>query len=136
MAKLKTEKTPASVSQFIAAIPDDVRRADAQAICKTMERITGEKPAMWGPSIVGFGHRKLVYPNGRELDWMVVAFSPRKAATVLYISEGYDGYGELLARLGKHKTGKACLYINKLGDVDSKVLEELIERSVRHAKSA
>ena len=135
MPELKTQKTTASVAEFLGAIPDDVRQSDAKAVCKLLTRITGAKPAMWGKAIIGFGRRTLVYPNGRTLDWMAVGFSPRKANTVLYIHDG-PHRTQILARLGKHKTGKACLYINKLGDVDSKVLEELIERSVRHAKSA
>jgi len=131
MAELKTKATQASVSKFIAAIPDQDRRSDAQLVCKLLGKVSGEKPAMWGSAIVGFGRRKLVYPNGRELDWMKVAFSPRKANTVLYLDGGYTRYVDILARLGNYKTGKGCLYIKRLADIDLGVLEELVARSLR-----
>ncbi len=131
MAELKTQATKASVEAFLATVPDERRRADAVALCKLMARVTRKKPVMWGEAIVGFGARKLRYPDGREIDWMQVAFSPRKAELVVYLNEGYaTECKELLATLGKHRTAKACLYIKKLADVDAKVLGELVLRSV------
>jgi hypothetical protein len=111
MADNKTKSTKSSVAAFIDALTDPVRRSDAKALIKVMQNATGEKPRMWGPSIVGFGSYHYKYESGREGDMPVIAFSPRKAATVLY---GVTGFGEataLLARLGKHSTGKGCLYI-------------------------
>ena len=136
MAELKTKRTDASVEKFLAGVADENRREDAIAICELISRVSKEPPKMWGKAIIGFGSRKLVYDSGRELDWMLVGFSPRKSNTVLYLSlGGYDKSAELLAKLGKHKTGKGCLYINKLSDVDLGVLRELIKESVKHGKS-
>ena len=135
MAELKTKKTEASVENFLASVTDEARREDAIAVCALMQQVTKEKPKMWGSTIIGFGSRKLVYESGRELDWMLVGFSPRKANTVLYLSlAGYAQHGELMAKLGKHKTGKGCLYINKLADIDLKVLKDLVKRAVQYAK--
>jgi hypothetical protein len=130
MADNKTKPTEVSVTEFIGAVEDPVKRADAKAIAALMRRATGEKPKMWGPSIVGFGSRHYKYETGREGDSPVVAFSPRKAATVLYGVTGFDGAEALLARLGKHTMGKGCLYIKKLADVDSGTLEALIAGAV------
>jgi hypothetical protein len=131
-ATIKTMKTEASVGAFLDAVPDPVRRDDAKAVCKLMQHVTGEAPAMWGTSIIGFGHRTIKYDSGRELDWMVVGLSPRKANTVIYIMDGYDKYQDHLARLGKHKKGQSCLYVSKLSDIDMKVLEQMIRQSVRN----
>ena len=125
MAEPKTKKTIASVSAFIDAVENETRRADAKAVLKLMKEITGEKPAMWGPTIVGFG--AYTSPTG---DWPIAGFSPRKANLVLYIMPGLDKYEPLLGKLGKHKTGKVCLYLNKLADVDLGVLRDLVTRSV------
>jgi len=135
MAENKTKETQASVAAFIDALPDPTRRADAKALVQLMQSATGEKPKMWGPSIIGFGSCHYVYESGREGDMPLVGFSPRKAATVLY-SMGFEGSEAHLARLGKHTTGKGCLYIKKLADVDMKVLERLVAESVasRRAK--
>lgn len=130
MAELKTKKTTVSVSAFIDAVENDVRRADAKAVLKLMKDVTGEKPALWGPSIIGFGSYKS--PSG---DWPIVGFSPRKANLVLYIMPGFAQYDALMKKLGKHKTGKSCLYLNKLADVDQGVLRELVERSVAHMRA-
>ena len=111
MAENKTKPTIASVAEFIAAINDQTKRADAKALVKLMQSVTGEKPKMWGPSIIGFGSLHYVYDTGREGDMPLIGFSPRKTATVLYIMSGLSDSGALLARLGKHKTGKGCLYI-------------------------
>jgi hypothetical protein len=130
MAENKTKPTEISVSAFIDALEDPIRRSDAKTLAKLMQKATGEKPRMWGPSIVGFGSCHYKYPSGREGDSPVIAFSPRKAATVLY---GVTGFGEasaLLAKLGKHSTGKGCLYIKKLADVDQSILESLIVKSL------
>jgi Domain of unknown function (DU1801) len=126
----KTKATSASVSGFIAAIPDAAKRADAKALIKMMQEATGEKPKLWGPSIVGFGSHHYVYESGREGDMPVVAFSPRKPALVLYIAATDPPNKPLLAKLGRHATGKGCLYIKKLADVDGKILETMIARAV------
>ena len=130
MADNKTKPTKSSVSSYINAIPDDAKRADAKALVKLMQSATGERPQMWGPSIIGFGSYHYTYASGREGDMPLVGFSPRKAATVLYIMLTSDETGALLAKLGNHKAGKGCVYIKKLADVDRKVLEALIIRSV------
>jgi hypothetical protein len=130
MAENKTKPTNLSVPAFIAALTDSVRRADAKTLTKLMQNAFGEKPRMWGPSIIGFGSCHYKYERGREGDMPVIAFSPRKAATVLY---GVIGSGEanaLLPKLGKHSTGKGCLYIKKLSDVDPLTLEALIVKSL------
>jgi hypothetical protein len=122
MAEPKTQKTKASVAQFIAAVEDETRRKDAKAVDKMMRDITGEKPAMWGPSIIGYGEYDI--PTGK---WPRMGFSPRKASLVLYLMDGYDKE-PLMKQLGKHKTGRSCLYINKLADVDETVLRKLIAK--------
>jgi Domain of unknown function (DU1801) len=119
-----------SVSEYINAIPDDTKRADAKALVKLMQSATGKRPQMWGPSIIGFGSYHYTYESGREGDMPVVGFSPRKAATVLYLNLGLGETDALLAKLGNHKAGKSCVYIKKLADVDRKVLEALIAKSV------
>lgn len=124
----KTQRTKASVASFIAAVEDETRRKDAKAIDKMFREITGEKPAMWGPSIIGYGQ----YVNTNTLGsapWPKIGFSPRKANLVLYILSGFLASDPLMKKLGKHKIGKSCLYINKLADVDEKVLRELATRS-------
>ncbi|MEZ5960069.1 MAG: DUF1801 domain-containing protein [Hyphomonadaceae bacterium] len=126
MPEPKTQRNKASVSAFIAAVEDETRRKDAKAVDKMMREITGEKPAMWGTSIVGYGN----YPS-RSGDWPITGFSPRKDALTLYIMPGFTEQAALMKKLGKHKIGKACLYINKLADVDESVLRELITRSVK-----
>src|SRR6476661_2221343 len=133
MAESKTKPTKLSVSTFIDAITDPVRCADAKALVKLMQKAAGEKPKMWGPSIIGFGSYHYAYDSGREGDMPVVAFSPRKAATVLY---GLSDSEALLPKLGKHTRGKGCLYIKKLADVDQKVLETMAAKAVagRRAK--
>lgn len=133
MAELKTTANDGDVEAFLASISDAARQADARAVCARMARVTGEPPVMWGASIVGFGSRHLVYDSGRELDWMVVGFSPRKAATTLYLPGPVEAYADELGRLGTHTTGKGCLYIKKLSDVDESVLDALVARSYREA---
>jgi hypothetical protein len=119
-----------SVPAFLDACADEARRTDAKALAKLMQKITGKEPAMWGPSIVGFDTHHYRYESGREGDMPIVGFSPRKAANVLYGTIGFDGAAALLAKLGKHTTGKGCLYIKRLADVDVKVLEILVKKAV------
>ena len=134
MAENKTKPTQLSVTAFINALPDETKRSDAKTLVKLMQKATGEKPKMWGPSIVGFGSCHYVYESRREGDMPATAFSPRKAATVVYGMSGrFAGADALFAKLGKHTKGKGCLYIKKLADVDKKVLETLITKSVAAA---
>jgi hypothetical protein len=130
MAENKTKPTKLSVAAFIDALTDETKRADAKALVKLMQSATGEKPKMWGPSIIGFGTYHYTYESGREGDMPLAGFSPRKAATVLYGMMGCSDSEALFAKLGKHTTGKGCLYIKKLADVDRQVLEALVARSV------
>lgn len=130
MADIKTKPNKLSVAAFIDGLSDQTRRADAKALVKLMRSATGEKPKMWGPSIIGFGSYHYKYESGREGDMPVAGFSPRKAATVLYVTRDFSGSEELLAKLGKHTTGKSCLYVKKLAEVDQKVLESLVVKSV------
>ncbi|SRR5579859_7569518 len=130
MAENKTKPTQLSVTAFIDAITDQTKRADAKALVKLMQSAAGEKPKMWGSSIIGFGSYHYTYDSGREGDMPVIGFSPRKAATVLYNIIGASGSKALLAKLGKHTTGKGCLYIKKLADVDQQVLEAMMAKSV------
>jgi hypothetical protein len=134
MAELKTRVNDASVADFLNGVGDDQKRADCFELVDLMKDVTGEEPKMWGPSIVGFGSYHYRYDSGREGDWMQVGFSPRKQALTLYIMSGFSRYEELLKRLGKHKTGKACLYVKRLSDVDRDVLRDLIAQSVEHVK--
>jgi Domain of unknown function (DU1801) len=131
MAEAKTRPTGASVADFIAGVPDDVKRADCQKLVKLMQKATGRKAEMWGESIVGFGRYEITYASGSKADWPVVGFSPRKNDLTVYLMEGFDQQQALLAKLGKHKTGKVCLYLKRLADVDAAVLAELIDRSVQ-----
>jgi hypothetical protein len=130
MAEDKTKPTKLSVAAFIDGLQEPTRRADAKALVKLMQSAAGEKPKMWGPSIIGFGSYHYKYESGREGDMPVVAFSPRKAATVLYGLIGSSEAATLLARLGKHTTGKGCLYVKKLADVDQHVLEALVAKAL------
>ncbi|MFG3578851.1 DUF1801 domain-containing protein [Micromonospora chersina] len=127
-----TVPTDASVDDFLAAVPDDRRRADAERLCALLREVTGEPPVMWGPSIVGFGTYRYTYGSGRTGDWPLVGFSPRKQQLVVYLVGGYEErYPSVLARLGPHKTGKGCLYLKRLDDVDESALRELVDRTVR-----
>ena len=130
MSELKTRPTDASVAQFLAQQPD-ARRADCEAVLRMMEAATGEPAQMWGSSIVGFGRYAYTNSTKKTYEWPLVGFSPRKNDLTLYIMPGFDGFAELMAKLGKHKTGKSCLYLKKLADVDRKVLEKLIKGSVK-----
>jgi hypothetical protein len=132
MAELKTQKTDASVDEYLNAVEDERKRKDSFAILDLMREVTGEEPAMWGPSIIGFGSYHYKYASGREADWFLTGFAPRKQNLTLYIMSGFDDYDALLADLGKHKTGKSCLYVNKLDDIDLDILRELVKQSVAH----
>lgn len=132
MAELKTKPTGQSAEEFINSIADDRRRAECLAILELMKQVTGEEPKMWGDSIVGFGSYHYKYASGREGDWFLTGFSPRKQNLTLYIMSGFDQYDHLLARLGQVKTGKSCLYIKKLEDIDLPTLRELVRRSADH----
>lgn len=127
MSENKTKPTQISVDAFIDAVPDATRREDAKTLAAMMERLTGDKPAMWGPSIIGFGSYRYKYDSGREGESCRIGFSPRKAELVLYVLNADTDQSAELARLGKHKTGKGCLYIKKLADVDMSVLEGLVK---------
>ena len=129
MAELKTKQTGASVKEFLNQIPDEERRKDCLAVAKIMQEITGSKPKMWGPSIVGFGSYHYKYNSGREGDWMITGFSPRKKDLTLYIMMGFEKHPELMKQLGKYSTGKSCLYIKRLSDIDVPTLKKLIKAS-------
>jgi hypothetical protein len=136
MAELKTKATEASVADFLNAIKDEQVREDCWAITEMMKQATKAEPKMWGPSIVGFGSIRYKYPNGREMDWMQVAFSPRKQNLTLYLETKFDERDDLLAKLGKHSCGKACLYIKRLSDVHLPTLKKLVNASVKHTRKA
>ena len=131
MAELKTKETSASVSAFLAKIADETRRKDCLAVADIMRDVTKEEPKMWGSSIVGFGRYRYKYDSGREGEYMITGFSPRKGDLTLYIMPGFEPFPDLMKRLGKYKTGKSCLYIKKLADVDVRVLKELVSKSVK-----
>ncbi len=130
MAELKTNRTARSVEAFLGGIKDHKRQQDCRALVAIMKQATGAVPEMWGPSIVGFGSYHYKYPSGREADWFVAGFSPRKQNLTLYIMSGFKGAEGLLQKLGKHKTGSSCLYIKSLAEVDNAALTKLVERSV------
>ena len=134
MSELKTKPTEESVTKFLNSIEQDQKRQDSYQILDLMKQVTGEKPKMWGNSIVGFGSYHYIYASGREGNWFLVGFSPRVQALTLYIMSGFDSYDDLLSKLGKYTTGKSCLYVKKLTDVDQDVLKELIAQSVDHMK--
>jgi hypothetical protein len=134
MAELKTKLNDANVTDFLNSIKDETKRADSFEIVKMMQQVIKQEPKMWGSSIVGFGNVHLKYASGRELDWFTIGFSPRKQDLTLY-GLGTWLESDTLKKLGKYKTGKGCLYIKKLEDVDVKVLKELLKQSVKAAKS-
>jgi len=131
----KTRPTSMDVAAFIAAVPDARRREDAEAACALLAEVSGEPPVMWGPSIVGFGACRYRYESGREGDAPLVGFSPRKANLVFYLSCGDAIRGDMLARLGKHKAGVGCIYVNRLSDIDPAVLRELAVASITGLKA-
>ena len=135
MAENKTQKTGASVDEFLALVENRTRREDGFRLLQMMQEVTGLEPEMWGPSMVGFGDYHYRYESGREGDIFLTGFSPRKQSLSLYIMAGFDAYEGLLSRLGKHRMGASCLYINKLADVDMDVLRELVLQSFEHARA-
>lgn len=130
--KNKTTATKQSVTAFLNAIEHEQKRADAKKVSAMMRKVTGSRAKMWGSSIVGFGEYHYKYESGREGDSMITGFSPRKQALSIYIMAGFSSYDSLLKKLGKYKVGKSCLYVNKLADVDERVLEQLITKSVQY----
>ncbi len=132
MAELKTQKNNASIKEFLDAVEHSTRRKDSFRVLELMRDITGDQGSMWGDSIVGFGDFSYTNSTKQEYKWFKTGFSPRKQSLTLYIMDGFDTYNEILTRLGKHKIGKSCLYINKLDDIDLGVLRELIEMSMDH----
>ena len=135
MKKNKTQQNDSSVTDFLNNVENEKRKTDALAMLKIMKKLTKEEPKMWGPSLVGFGSYHYKYESGREGDFFLTGFSPRKQSLTLYIMNGFKRYDELMSQLGKFKTGKSCLYINKLEDVDLDVLEKLIVESVDYMKN-
>ena len=134
MAKNKTTTTGASVTEFLKSIADPQQRADAKKVGAIMRRVTGKRAKMWGPSIVGYGTYHYKYDSGREGDFMITGYSPRKQALTVYVMAGFSKFEPLMKKLGKYKTGKSCLYIKRLADVDENVLEKLIDGSVKHMR--
>lgn len=134
MAELKTKLNDASVSAFLAKAGAG-RESDCRTVAALMQKATGAPPKMWGSAIVGFGSYTYTYANGKTGDWPLAGFSPRKQNLTLYLMSGFAGHEELMAGLGKFKTGKSCLYVNSLADIDMKVLEKLIKASVKHMKA-
>lgn len=134
MSKNKTRPTEQNVIDFLNSVEDNTRREDGFTLLELMKEVTGEDAVMWGSSIVGFGRYHYKYESGREGDMPLVGFSPRKQSMTLYIMPGFDEYGDMLADLGKHRIGKACLYVNRLADVDESILRKLIRRSYEHMK--
>ena len=136
MAENKTQRNDGDVLAYLESVSNKRRREDSLVLLKMMEEVTGEPAEMWGTSIVGFGSYHYRYESGREGDMMLTGFAPRKASLSLYIMGGHECYNELMAKLGKHRTGSSCVYINKLADVDLDVLRELIAESVAYMRSA
>lgn len=126
----KTQATTANVADFIAQVADERQRADALELIALLQQLSGEPATMWGPSIIGVGRYRYRYDSGREGEMCRIGFSPRKGQTVIYLLDGFDGHTELLARLGKHKTGKSCLYVRRLSDIDLAIFEEMCRRSL------
>lgn len=134
-AELKTRPTRASVEKFLKGVRDEQQRIDALKVLEMMRRLSGEEPVMWGSAIIGFGAQMLRYATGRELDWPLTGFSPRKGNLSLYVLAGRAVEAELLRKLGPHKAGVSCLYIKRLADVDGKILEKLIKESLKPVKT-
>ena len=131
-AENKTQATVARVEDFVTGIADENQRADARSLIALMTRLSGEPATMWGPSIIGFGRYRYRYDSGREGEMCRIGFSPRKGQTVLYLIDGFEGHAELMAKLGKHKTGKSCLYVKRLSDIDLVVLEDMCRSSLAY----
>lgn len=134
MAELKTKPIDANVEAFLTSLPDEKKRSDSLALLQMLREVTGEEAKLWGTNIVGFGSYHYTYASGRDGDWFVAGFSPRKQNLTLYSMGGFAHHAQLLAKLGKHKLGKGCLYINKLADVDQAVLRDLMAAAVEYAR--
>lgn len=135
MAELKTRPTKASVKAFMDSIDDPQRKSDAKKVAAMMRRVTGKRAKLWGPSIVGYGRYRYSNTAGRDFEWMLTGFSPRRQALSVYIMSGFTDFAALMKKLGPHRTGKSCLYIRRLADVDETVLEQLIAASVEKMKN-
>jgi hypothetical protein len=131
----KTVPTGASVDAFLAAIPDEATRRDCEELAEIMRRVSGAEPAMWGTSLVGFGQHRYKYATGREGDWPLTAFSPRRRNLTIYVMPGFDAYGEQLARLGRHRIGRSCLYLAGLEGIDRAALEDMLRDSVERMRA-
>ena len=134
MSELKTKPSKRSVTKFINALEDEQKRKDSRQILRLMEKLTGSKPILWGENIIGFGRYHYTYKSGQEGSWFITGFSPRKQNLTIYIMPGFSKYDNLLKKLGKHKKGKSCLYINKLDNIDTQILEKLISESVEYMR--
>lgn len=134
MAELKTKKNDSDIVEFLNGIDDELKRKDCFKLLELFEQWTGESPKMWGQSIVGFGSYHYKYESGREGDWFLTGFSPRKQNLTIYITAGFNEYEETMNELGKYKTGSSCLYVKKLSDIDIDKLKILVEKSVAHMK--
>jgi hypothetical protein len=132
MAELKTQRNDKNVEDFLNTVTDEKKREDSFSILELMKSVTEKKPEMWGDKIIGFGSYRYKYASGREGEWFLTGFSPRVQNLTLYIMSGFEDYDELLGKLGKYSTGKSCLYIKRLEDVDQDVLRELVRKSVEH----
>ena len=130
----KTQPTEQSVEYFLDSVEDERKRVDSYTLLELIGEITGDKPVMWGSSIIGFGTYHYKYASGREGDFMVTGFSPRKRNLTIYVMPGFDQYEQMLSRLGKYKTGRSCLYVNKLADIDMDVLRELLSAGVKYMR--
>ncbi len=135
MAELKTKVNNTNVLSFIGSLGNETRKADSLTMLSIMRKITGKKPKMWGTNMIGFGEYHYKYESGHEGDWFVTGFSPRKQNLVIYIMPGFSGYTKLMNDLGKHKTGKSCLYINNIVNIKIKVLEKIIKQSIKDMQS-
>jgi len=135
MAQLKTRPNDKNVVEFLNTVENETKREDSFTILELMQQVTGSEPIMWGDSIIGFGSYHYKYASGREADWFLTGFSPRVQNLTLYIMSGFDEYDDLLGKLGKHSTGKSCLYVKRLENIDLDVLKELVEKSVAHMKA-
>ena len=135
MAELKTKPNDGSVEDFLNGVADQKKRQDSFTILEMMSQVTGAEPQMWGDSIIGFGRYHYKYASGRDAEWFLTGFSPRVQSLTLYIMSGFKEYDEQLKKLGKHSTGKSCLYIKKLENIDQDVLRELVSKSVEHMKA-
>jgi hypothetical protein len=134
MAEIRTKPGPENVEDYISNLPDETKRKDSFVILEMMRKAVGEKPQLWGGSLIGFGNVRIKSPSGREVDWFKIGFAPRKANLSLYLAGDMKKHGDALKKLGKHKTGVGCLYINKLEDIDVKILKDIIESTLKGKK--